>query len=292
MSEVVGWAVTAAGALVVVATIVDAGRTLWNPSADGRVSHLVMAGAWRVGRLGRAVPRPMTGPVGVVGVITTWTASLVLGWALVYLPHLPQAFSYSPGLDPASRSAALDSVYVSTVVLATLGLGDVVPQVGWLRAALPLQALTGFALLTASVSWVLQLYPALGRRRALAADVHALGRTTAPEQLVSLGSSHPAGVLDRLGAAVAQVRVDLDQYGETFYFTDADERSSLPAAAPVLARLAEAGKGSGRDDVRVAAAALDAVLDDLADVLRPRLGLGAGPSTREVLDRYAQAHGS
>jgi hypothetical protein len=62
----------------------------------------------------------------------------------------------------------LDALYLSTVAMSTLGFGDIVPVDGWLRLVVPVQALVGFLLLTAAVSWVLQVYPAPARRRVLA----------------------------------------------------------------------------------------------------------------------------
>jgi hypothetical protein len=54
------------------------------------------------------------------------------------------------------------------VTLATLGYGDIVPTSDLLRVLVPLEALVGFALLTAALSWVISVYPALSRRRSLA----------------------------------------------------------------------------------------------------------------------------
>ena len=57
-------------------------------------------------------------------------------------------------------------VYVSMVAVATLGLGDILSATPLLRIVVPLEALVGFVLLTAGISWVLQPYPELIRRRA------------------------------------------------------------------------------------------------------------------------------
>ena len=57
---------------------------------------------------------------------------------------------------------------IALVTVATLGFGDILPADPVLRVVAPVQALVGFVLLTAAISWVLQVYPPLGRRRALA----------------------------------------------------------------------------------------------------------------------------
>jgi hypothetical protein len=104
-----------------------------------------------------------------------WAATVIPGWAIVYWPHMAWG-GFSPGSKTAQESALLDSVYLSLVTVATLGLGDISPGEGWLRLVSPLEALVGFALLTATVSWVLEIYPALTRRRVLAIRAGAAAR--------------------------------------------------------------------------------------------------------------------
>lgn len=58
--------------------------------------------------------------------------------------------------------------YFSLEVMTTLGLGDLIPTTDWLRILATGEALIGFSLVTASVSWIVLLYPALGRMRTLA----------------------------------------------------------------------------------------------------------------------------
>ena len=65
---------------------------------------------------------------------------------------------------------------ISLVTISTLGFGDVHPATDWLRIVNPLEALFGFALLTVVVAWMLQVYPALSRRRVIALHLSALKR--------------------------------------------------------------------------------------------------------------------
>ncbi|MFD9036007.1 potassium channel family protein [Streptomyces sp. NPDC059567] len=94
--------------------------------------------------------------------------TVVACWTLIYWPHLPEGFVYSDVLRPADRVGLLNAVHVSLVTLSTLGLGDIAPTEGWLRVVAPMEGLIGFALLSATVSWILGIHPALARRRALA----------------------------------------------------------------------------------------------------------------------------
>jgi hypothetical protein len=102
------------------------------------------------------------------------SALLLVGWALVYAPRMPEAFLYASGLDEERQGGLLDGLYLSFVAQTTLGYGDIAPREDWLRRLAPMQALLGFALLTAGVSWVLSIYPALARRRALARQVRGM----------------------------------------------------------------------------------------------------------------------
>jgi len=58
--------------------------------------------------------------------------------------------------------------------MTTLGLGDIKPTPDWLRMLVALHTLLGFALVTASVTWVLFIYPALARTNSLALGASAI----------------------------------------------------------------------------------------------------------------------
>ena len=72
--------------------------------------------------------------------------------------------------------ALVDSLYASLVAVATLGFGDITPTTSWLRILVPLEALIGFAVLTAGLSWVLSVYPVLHRRSSFAQTVMIAAR--------------------------------------------------------------------------------------------------------------------
>ena len=152
-----------------VVVVRDVFHTLFHPIGHGSIAPQVMKLVWRLLRLFPSDRRiaSLTGPLGITAVIITWGVTAVLGWILIYFPQMPNAVSYSSELNPAARNELIDSLYLSLVTVATLGFGDIVPTSPWLRVAAPLEALFGFMLVTAAVSWVLQIYPALHRRRVL-----------------------------------------------------------------------------------------------------------------------------
>jgi hypothetical protein len=286
------WLISAGGAGAVIIVLRDIFHTLWHPKGRGTLSRLVMTVVWRLSQ--RLHPRgqvaPLAGPLAMVAVVATWALMIVLGWALIYLPQMPDGFVFASGLQPTRRVDFLDALYLSLVTVATLGFGDIVPVKSWLRLAAPLQALMGFALLTASVSWVLEVYPALTRRRGLAVRLALLRRAGTAGRVAGLDSAAAAQLLESLAAEIALIRVDLTQYTETYYFHDGDDHSSLAAVISYAAELAEGGHASPRSDVQLAAAVLDCALDDLARLLDEHF-LHVGGTTSEILEAYTADHG-
>src|SRR5436190_4810550 len=167
---------TACGAALILLVTLDVFDALFHHRGAGLLSGAVMRATWRVVRrmaTGRRALLPAAGPLALVVVITCWLALLVVGWAIVLWPHLPSGFRFAPGAA-AGEGAFVDALYISLVTLATLGFGDVTPATGWLKLVLPLEALVGLGLLTATVSWLLSIHPALSRRRSLAYEITLL----------------------------------------------------------------------------------------------------------------------
>lgn len=282
------WVSTAVGIGAVVIVLRDVFYTLLHPAGRGTLARLVMRLVWRSagpgGRKGRI--SGLAGPLGMATVAVLWGLATTLGWALIYLPHMPEGFSFSGDLDPHPRSDLLDSLYLSLVTVGTLGFGDIVPTSAWLRLVGPLEALVGFSLLTAVVSWILEVYPALTRRRVLALRLALLRRARnhpedqPPEHL-------PPDLLANLAAAVAEVRVDLTQFPASYYFREQTEETALPAMLRYALDLVDRAVESDDPHVRVAGRMLGCALDDLATVLDDDF-LRVGGGRREVLRAYAR----
>ncbi|MGW0817478.1 potassium channel family protein [Streptomyces viridiviolaceus] len=284
------WLVSLVGAGLVMAALRDLFHTLWHPTRRGGVSTLVMTGLWRVSRHvhAREGAAGLAGPLATVTVVGMWAAAIIVGWALIYWPHMPEGFTFAAGLKAPQPGDLLAALYFSLVTVATLGLGDIAPTAGWLRVAAPAEALVGFVLLTATVSWVLEIYPALTRRRVLALRLALLYRAgSSPQQLDTVAG---AGLLQSLATEVMRVRIDFTQYPESYYFHDGEDQTSLAAMAGYAADLAEHGHAAQRAEVRLAAAVLSGALEDLAAVLDRRF-LRTGGSPVEVFAAYAADHG-
>jgi len=276
------WLLSLLFGLMVLVVLRDIFHTLLHPSGHGRLSRAVMRGVWWVARRSGQLGMGLAGPLTMITVIATWGVLLVLGWALIYLPHLPGSFSYAPGLDPAVRSQLADALYLSLLVGATLGFGDIVPQAGWLRLLTPLQAFIGFALFTASVTWILQIYPALGRRRALAVRLRLLTDQQDGAQAL------PVPVLHAVAAELVAVRVDLEQYTETYYFHDGPA-TSLARVLAATVSLAEANAAADDAERQMAGTVLLGAVDELTGVLDAQY-LDTQGDRGEVIAAYQRDH--
>ncbi|MER6852617.1 potassium channel family protein [Streptomyces flaveolus] len=284
------WLVSLAGAGLVMVTLRDLFHTIWHPTRHGGLSRLVTTVLWRLARRFRARRRVvgLVGPLAMVTTVCMWAGTVILGWAVIYWPHMPGSFTFSSGSRAAQEPALLDSVYLSLVMVATLGLGDIAPDEGWLRLVSPLEALIGFALLTATVSWVLEIYPALTRRRVLAIRLALLRHSGTTTHQVD--GTAGALLLHDLATEVVRVRIDFTQYAEAYYFHDGEDHSSLAAVIGYAATLARRGQAAKRPDVRLAGDLLVGALNDLATVLDQRF-LHTDGTPADIFAAYAADHG-
>lgn len=292
MDPILEWLVTAVGLALVAIGMNDIFHTLFQPQGQGAVSGGTLRLVWSAskrfdssGRVGK-----LTGPFAMVLVIGTWALLVILGWALVYWPHLAESFTSTSALQVGQGGGFVDALYLSLVSVTTLGFGDITPTSALMRIAVPVQAMMGFGLLTAAVSWVLQVYPALTRSRSLSRWIAALRDTGSPEEVLAVDGAATAALVIDLARRLVDVHVDLEQYAETYYYRSGSERSSLASTIGYARRLADAAARSPRPDVRMAGATLTHALEDMARALARFLPTD-DRTTAEILDAYAADHG-
>lgn len=281
---------TVAGAAVVVIGLRDMFHTLLRPTGRGRLSALVLLGMWKASRATGHRFGSAVGPAAMVAVVLLWVLLQVLGWALIYLPHVPGGFTYSAGVSQADYPNLLQAVYFSAVTLSTLGYGDVVATEPWIRVASPVQALTGFALLTGALTWFTQVYPPLSRRRALALELKALAAARHAETLDDAGPAVATRVLDTLSAEVARTRIDFAQHSEGYYFQESDPDLSLARQLPYALQMRDAAMRSPETVVRRSGRQLSMAIEQLtAELDQTFVHTGEGPA--DVIAAYAADHG-
>jgi voltage-gated potassium channel Kch len=279
------WTVLGTG--LVLLMLVDVFRTLLYPHGSGPVGRAIMRGFWLVSRKLRGRGTLIAAPLAMAAVIGAWAGLAAIGWALLYLPHLPAGFVHGAGVP--QRGDFAEALYISLVTLSTVGFGEIVPAHPLLRLVVALQAVTGFGLLTATVTWILQTYPALNRRRALAHQLNLFREAAGPAGVLSLDARHAAGLLESMAGNVASVSIDLLAFHETYYFREVDQRGSLPATVTYAQELASQAQRSENPELQFAGRMLHAALDALAEVLRGKFG-HSGTTSSDVFDSYELHH--
>jgi hypothetical protein len=285
--------VTVAGVFLILIALRDVFDALFHPGGKAATSRAIMRIVWAAYHpLARRVPRAfsLAGPTALILIILFWAVSLVLGWALIFWPHIDTGFAFVQG---AEHREFIDSVYVSLTTLATVGFGDITPDAGWLRIIAPFEALIGFGLLTASISWLGSIYPVLMRRRSLAYEIYLLreAQEEIGADLADLDPTAASGIYSELMSRLVNVERDLVAFPIAYYFTESDDRFSLPAAMCYLNDVALKGSDDAIDErARLRAIMLRDAIRDFAQTAAKRFHGRRSDDTSEMLRAYAHDH--
>jgi hypothetical protein len=265
---------TALGIVLLALALRDIFETLFHPLGRGFIGRYIVRGVWRAAN--RLTPRApafliLAGPLAYIAVIASWTVMLVVGWALIFLPHIPDGFSFDSGLDPAAHQGISDALYVSLVNISSLGYGDISPQAAGLRILGPVETIFGLGLLTASIAWLVSIYNALSRRDTFAHEVH-LARAAESELELTLAEADPE-LLERMLTSFAEqliaTRRDLIHFPIVYYFQTEEDRLALSELLPFLRRLVEEASEDGRPRaLGVRAEMLRTAIHDYEETLR------------------------
>ena len=290
MSTAPAVACTLLGSALVAAALRDAFDALFHTEGKGALSRGVMRGIWAVWRrVGRRRPQSVSlaGPTALVAVVTGWAGLLILGWTFIYWPHIT-GFHAPP--DDALGFA--DALYFSMVTMSTIGFGDVTPATDALRVLAPIEAFLGFGLLTATISWLLGVHPALSRRRSLSYEISLLRE--AERDLGPLEQREGAALvplLAELTSRLVAVERDLVTFPVSYYFRERDERFSLAVAMPWLLALAERCSGPAAPrELRLRALMLRAAIEDFGRTAAVRAGSAPANSPSDLVAAYARDH--
>jgi voltage-gated potassium channel Kch len=277
------------GTAIVLAILWEVFHDLFHPAGAGVLSAAIGRGVFGVMRRNKAI-LPAAGPLALVLVIVTWMLALVLGFALIYNTGFPERFRTSTSTIPPADHRPPDLLYFSFETLVTLGYGDLVPQAPTFRLLATTEALLGFALVTASLSSIVLIYPALQRTRTLALGVAHLAEAEKRSGL-SPAAVDSDVVLAGLAREVTQARIDLIHFPIIYFFATDNEDASIMKWTGVLARYARDAQTLDRlPHVRIAAAALNAALDGLAEILTRHISENSSKEREAVFIAVAKAH--
>jgi hypothetical protein len=159
-----------AGVLCLFAALFDAFQTIILPRrATGRfrLTRLFFLATWKpwvffTGRIRGPRRRESAfsfyGPMSLIFLLAMWATALTVGFALIYYAL------GSPFNDSVQGPGFRSDLYVSGTTIFTLGLGDVIPHSGWVRAVIILESGTGLGLLAAVMGYFPVLYTAFSKR--------------------------------------------------------------------------------------------------------------------------------
>ncbi|MEJ7713542.1 MAG: potassium channel family protein [Pyrinomonadaceae bacterium] len=121
--------------------------------------------AFRFNRQRRHQLLNAVGPLLLPSLIGMFIVLLVTGFALIYWPRMPSHFSVDP---EATSPAWIEALYFSGTTLTTVGFGDISPIATSMRLVAFIECTSGFALISLAVTYLLTVYGALERKRAIA----------------------------------------------------------------------------------------------------------------------------
>lgn len=257
-----------AGVLVVLYGLSEVFRDIFHPTRSGTLSEFIGKLASRLLRQTRF--RPAVGPVSLVIVILCWDTLLVGGFALIYCGMPSEGLIGPPGaMAHATASKYLESVYVSLGAFDTFQTFNLWAQADWLRLVIAVEGLIGISMITASVSWIVLLYPAYARSRRFGRRVFSLleAEKRAAESIVR---EFGATLLLDVAEDVLQFRLDLILFPILLHFYPTDESAMVSHVLPELVRIASESAESDQGNCRLAGIQLQVGLEALAETLASR----------------------
>jgi hypothetical protein len=165
---------TVLGLSILALVVYDVYATILHARArSGPIGEALNRTLWRMARtLAFKLTRPrrhrllnVVGPLLQPLLIIVFIALLILGFALIYYPRMPANFTVRA---EAATSPFMASLYFSGTTLTTVGYGDIAPHTTGMRLTALSEAASGFALISLAITYLITVYGALERKRAVA----------------------------------------------------------------------------------------------------------------------------
>ena len=274
-----------AGACIVLFAIHEVFSDIFHPTRSGNLSDLIGRTTSHMFR--RTALRPSAGPIALIAVILSWVILLAVGFALIYSGLYPSHFlSHTGELKNSLGSRFIHCLYFSLGALSTFQTFDLDPQTPWLRLIVAIEGLIGIGMITASVSWLVLLYPALERTRQLSIRVSLLVKA---EQRTQLSLIDQLGVptLTDLSQAMIRLRLDLILFPILLHFHATEGSAAIGPSLPHAFRLCREGMSTSQpDDIRLAAAQLQIALEDLSRSIAERVLKSKDTDVMQVFEKF------
>ncbi len=165
---------TIAGAAILILVFYDIHATVLRATKQpGPFSSFLNRGVWWIAtgatrtlnRRRRHRILSTVGPLLMPALIALLILMLLTGFALIYLPRIETEFKID---DAAQTNRIFQAFYISGVTFLTIGYGDIVPISTLTRTLAVVEAATGLAIISLSITYLLSVYGALERKRAVA----------------------------------------------------------------------------------------------------------------------------
>lgn len=278
---------TLVGLVMIGMALRDIFDVLFHHEGRASISRALTRGVWRTLRRAASVRSqlfPIAGPMGLLATIGAWAVLLLVGWALLLWPHLE---TFRDAAGKPTQGGFWEALHISGGILSTMGWGDVVPVDRWVRVVTPIEALLGFGLLTASVTWLFSVHPAVQRRRALAYELWLLGQASDGKPGAELLDGQ---MFTELTSRIVAVERDIVAIPASYYFRDPDERMLLSAQLPFLRDIARHALDGDNVCTGQHARMLSTAIDDLLLTIVHRLHGMDTDDVDEALGVFARDH--
>jgi hypothetical protein len=279
------------GSLFIAGSLLDIFQTLFHPAGRGALSDWTAKTVWRIFRRAACYRRGIltyAGPFSILCTIVSWAALTWFGFALIYLPLLEAGFSYDAGVAAVRNGGLLEALNLSVGTLITLSQGAT-PKLPYLRLLCGFEAIVGFGLLTASVSWLLSIYPVLESRRSLAERatlLHNAERETAVDIINE--TRHAPDWLLGFASDLANLRNQMAQFPIVYYFHFGEKQTALSGVLAYILDVADHAAQSQEPPMRLAGTALGGAVHNFLNLLATDFLRISSEDKWEVLRAYAR----
>jgi hypothetical protein len=286
---------TVIGFAIIAIPIVDIFQTLFHPAGRGTLSdwtaHIIWKIFRKIAKLRRGV-LTFAGPTAILTIIVKWAGLTILGFSFIYWAHIQNDFSFSQQMDRASHVTFWGAFDYSLSALITQTEGFY-PKSIWLHFISGIEAIIGFGLLTASVSWLLSIYPVLEAQRSVAHRatlLHEAEKQTGLDLLEDKTGQVSSWLL-ALAGDLAGLRNQMSQFPIVYYFNVGEKPTAIAGILPYLAELADrAVNTSNAPAFRLAGTTLGGAVKDFANLLAELFLHMPENNEAEILLAYAREH--
>ncbi|MEP7037889.1 MAG: ion channel [Acidobacteriota bacterium] len=174
MDLVTNYSLTTAGLVLLALVFYDIYATILRGTKhSGLFSRFLNRGLWRgVAVLTQNLNRRLRhrilaaiGPLLMPLLISIFIVMLLTGFALIYMPRMETGFKIN---DAVGGSLIFKAFYFSGITLLTIGYGDILPITDTTRVVAIVEGASGIGIISLSITYLLTVYGALERKRAVA----------------------------------------------------------------------------------------------------------------------------